>query len=30
MNDPEANSLDLDSFLPMLYTLIPVPPVGSV
>ena len=30
MNDPEANPLDLDRFLPMLYTLIPTPPVGSV
>lgn len=29
MNDPEANPLDIDSFLPMLYTLIPTPPVPS-
>jgi chemotaxis signal transduction protein len=30
MSDPEANPLDLDGFLPMLYTLIPSPPGDSV
>ena len=29
MNDPEVNPLDLDSYLPMLYTLIPTPPVAA-
>jgi hypothetical protein len=28
-NDPEVNPFDLDSYLPMLYALIPTPPVAS-